>query len=86
LIRVPFVNLVNLVMERAAVPELLQEDCTGEKLAEAALRLLRNLTARAAQQDAFNEALLRLGRGKGVPSERAADVVLATIAEYAEPT
>jgi lipid-A-disaccharide synthase len=86
LIRVPFVNLVNLVLERAAVPELLQEDCTAEKLAEAGLRLLRDASARAAQRDAFVEAMRRLGRGEGIPSERAADVVLASIAEYAEPT
>lgn len=85
LIRTRFVNLVNLVLERAVIPELLQEDCTGEKLAEAALRLLRDAPARAAQKDAFAEALRRLGRGEGVPSERAADVVLAAIAEYSRP-
>lgn len=84
LIRVHFVNLVNLVLERAIVPELLQEDCTGEKLAEAALRLLRDPDARAAQRAAFTEAIRRLGRDEGVPSERAAEVVLATISHYAE--
>lgn len=85
LVRVRFVNLVNLVLERAAVPELLQEDCTAAKLAEAALRLLRDVSARAAQQDAFAEALRRLGRGEGNPSECAADVVLQTIADYSRP-
>lgn len=84
LIRVRFVNLVNLVLERATVPELLQEDCTGAKLAAAAFRLLRDAGARAAQKDAFAEALRGLGRGEGAPSERAAEVVLATIARYAE--
>lgn len=84
LIRVRFVNLVNLVLDRAAVPELLQGACTGETLAEAALSLLRDASARAAQQDAFADALRRLGREEGAPSERAADVVLATIAEYSQ--
>ncbi len=84
LIRVRFVNLVNLVLERAVVPELLQEDCTGAKLAEAALRLLGDPAARAAQRAAFTEALRGLGPGSGKPSERGAEVVLATIARYAE--
>ncbi|MBM3951070.1 MAG: lipid-A-disaccharide synthase [Rhodospirillales bacterium] len=82
LIRVRFVNLVNLVLERAAVPELLQEDCTGERLAETALRLLRDKDARKTQTDAFTEALRRLGQEQGIPSERAAEVVLEAIAEY----
>lgn len=84
LIRVRFANLVNLVLGRAAVPELIQEDCTGENLAAAALRLLGDARARAAQKTAFVEALRALGPGAGTPSERAAEVVLATIARYAE--
>lgn len=84
LIRVRFVNLVNLVLDRAAIPELLQEDCTGDKLAEAVLGLLRDPGARAAQKNAFAEALSRLGRGAEAPSTRAAEVVLASIARYAE--
>jgi lipid-A-disaccharide synthase len=82
LIRVRFVNLVNLILERAVVPELLQEECTGERLAEAALKLLGDADARKAQTDAFAEALRRLGQGQGVPSERAAEEVLRVLAAF----
>jgi lipid-A-disaccharide synthase len=83
LIRVRFVNLVNLVLDRAVVPELLQESCTAETLAEAGSKLLRDAPTRAAQKDAFAEALRRLGPSSSTPSERAAEVVLAAIPEYA---
>ena len=109
LVLVRFVNLVNLVLDRAgesscegtptgvtrvlkdapllgraAIPELLQQDCTGAKLAETMIGLLREPDARAKQKEAFAEALSRLGRGAGVPSERAAEGALATIARYSD--
>ena len=42
LIKVPHVNLVNLILGRPAVPELLQEDCHPERIAAAAARLLED--------------------------------------------
>jgi lipid-A-disaccharide synthase len=74
---------VNLVLDRAVVPELLQESCTAETLAEAGSKLLRDAPTHAAQKDAFAEALRRLGPSSSTPSERAAEVVLAAIPEYA---
>lgn len=38
LIRVPFVAMVNLLANRALVPELLQEDCRADKLADTVVR------------------------------------------------
>ncbi len=46
LVRVPFFTMVNLVAGRALVPELIQDDCTGPKLARAALGLLTNPAGR----------------------------------------
>jgi len=46
LVDVPFYSMVNLVAERAVVPELMQSQMTGELLAAEASRLLRDAAAR----------------------------------------
>jgi lipid-A-disaccharide synthase len=76
LLRVPYVNLVNLLLDRAAVPELLQERCRPELLADAVSALLGDEAARRAQREAGREALRRLGYGGPPPSARAARIVL----------
>ncbi len=77
LIRVPHVSLVNLLAERAVVPELLQQDCTPAALATALLAASRDPAVAAAQRAGFAEALARLRpAGGGVPSEAAARAVL----------
>ncbi|MBE0531735.1 MAG: hypothetical protein IH626_12970, partial [Rhodospirillales bacterium] len=45
LVRVSYANLVNLVLDRPAVPELLQEDCRPERLTVALDALLADETA-----------------------------------------
>lgn len=80
LIRVSYVSLVNLVLDRPVTPELLQEDCRPERLTAALDVLLTDEAARRAQIEAGREALLRLGRGGPSPGERAAAVVLDVIA------
>jgi lipid-A-disaccharide synthase len=72
-------TLVNLIVERPAVPELLQEDCTADALARAVERLLTDEAARNAQREAFAKAIEALGLGGEKPSMRAARAVLATI-------
>jgi lipid-A-disaccharide synthase len=79
-VKISHANLVNLVLKREAVPELLQHDCTPERLAAAATRLLNDGAARAAQIEACGEALRALGYGALSPGLRAADEVLAIIA------
>ncbi|MGC2854294.1 lipid-A-disaccharide synthase [Novispirillum sp. DQ9] len=76
LLKVRYVNLVNLTLDRAVVPELLQEACTGPALAAMVERLLSDETLRAAQRAAFAEATAQLAGGPGSPSDRAARVVL----------
>ncbi|WP_316976357.1 lipid-A-disaccharide synthase [Shumkonia mesophila] len=80
LVRVPYANLVNLVLDRPAVPELIQEDCRPERLTAALDALFVDEAARRAQVEAGREALTRLGRGGPSPGERAAAVVLDVIA------
>jgi lipid-A-disaccharide synthase len=83
-VKISQANLVNLVLRREAVPQLLQHDCTPERLAAAATRLLSDGAARAAQIEACGEALRALGYGALSPGLRAADEVLAIIAKRRE--
>lgn len=80
LIRVPFVNLANLVLGRKAVPELLQDRCTGTVIATEVERLLHPGEVRTAQLEALREVKGRLaGDDPRSPSERAAAAVMALI-------
>ena len=79
LLKTRYVNLINIILGREAVPELLQENCTPDNLARETARLLADEGARAAQQAAAFEALKQLGFGGPPPGARAADVVLSYI-------
>ena len=78
-VKVRYANLVNLILDRPAVPELLQNDATPEKLAAAIEPLLQDKAARAAQISAGQEALKALGYGQVSPGLRAADEVLVRL-------
>lgn len=73
-VKVPFVALPNLIMEREVFPELLQEKADGPVLAEYALRWLTNDKA----MHAVREDLARLRTMLGAPGapDRAATVIL----------
>jgi lipid-A-disaccharide synthase len=79
LIRVPWISLANIIANHSVVPELIQGDATGERLAEEALRLLGAPGRLAAQRDAFTGVRQELGEA-GV-GERAARCVLAVAGE-----
>lgn len=85
-VKIAHANLINLILQREAVPELLQQDCTPKKLAAAVEKLLDDPTARAAQIAACQEALRALGYGGVSPALRAADEVLAVIARKSAPS
>ncbi|MBN8891467.1 MAG: lipid-A-disaccharide synthase [Rhodospirillales bacterium] len=79
LIKVPYAAMVNLLAGREVVPELLQQDSTPEKLAEAMLRLLADPQAAARQRAALREVIASLAPPRGLPSEPAAAEVLALL-------
>ncbi len=81
MVRVKYVNMVNLLLDRPVIPELLQDDCRGELLADQVIRLLTDETARRTQGAAVAEAVAMLRPGRGVPSACAAETVLRLIAE-----
>jgi lipid-A-disaccharide synthase len=79
-VKAPYANLVNLILDRLVVPELLLEECTPDRIDSALERLLSDEQARAAQVAGYRECLGILGRDGASPSLRAADQVLAVMA------
>lgn len=79
MIKTPYVSLVNIVLGREAVVELLQQKCRPDLLAEALSGLLDNENTASGQIAAANQALKQLGRGGPSPSGRAADTLLTIL-------
>ena len=82
MVKIKYMHLLNLILDRAVVPELRQEDVSPARLAAEAERLLSDPAAREAQVAQCQEALHRLGLGELSPSRQAADEVLAIIAKH----
>ena len=78
LVRLPNFAMVNLVLGREVVPELLQGEAEPERIAAEALRLLGDREARARVRAGLAELRPRLGEGGA--SERAARQVAEVLA------
>jgi lipid-A-disaccharide synthase len=72
----PSVILANLVLGENVIPELLQSDCTPERLAEALLPLLSDTAQRQRQIEAFGRLDAIMAIGGDAPSAKAAAIVL----------
>lgn len=83
LIRVKYYTLVNLILDRLAVPELMQEDCQPGLLADAVAPLLTDPAAAATQVADLEKALAAMGAGAESPSRRAAQAILDFLSENA---
>lgn len=80
LVQVSSFLLPNLILGESAVPELMQQDCTPEKLAAALAPLLGDGQERAAQVAALGRLDARMAlEGGEAPSARAARAVLETL-------
>ncbi len=77
--RIRFASLINLVLDREAMPEFLLDDCEPVALAEAVARLLQSEDLRAQQRRDYAEALPKLGQDETPPSHRAARAILEMI-------
>jgi lipid-A-disaccharide synthase len=75
LARVPWISLPNIAAGRGIVPEILQGQVTGARLAAEALRLLEDAAAATAQRAGFTD--LRAGLGEPGVGRRAARAVLS---------
>jgi lipid-A-disaccharide synthase len=76
-VRVPHFAMVNLIAEKAVVPELIQDDMTPEAIATRALELIENPDAASAMKKELAEVKARLGGGGA--SARAAEEVMNVI-------
>jgi lipid-A-disaccharide synthase len=76
LINVPHYGLVNLIAEERLAAELIQHDCTGEKIATEIEKLLDDQTNKEMRQR-LREVCQKLGDGGA--SEKAAQIILAQL-------
>jgi lipid-A-disaccharide synthase len=79
-LKVRQVNLINLLLDRPLVAELLGPNCTPERLALAVAELAADEAVRTAHREGYDQAMRRLERGGISPSLRAADQILEIVA------
>ena len=75
LVRVPFYSMVNLVAGRAVVPEIMQSEMTGERLAAEVARLLDDSAAREAMRQALAGTARKLMPENGDAMSKAAALI-----------
>ncbi|MDC0349003.1 lipid-A-disaccharide synthase [Alphaproteobacteria bacterium] len=75
LIQMRYFCMINILLRKKVVPELLQKDCTAQKLSLEALKILRNPQKQEQQRDAFKQVGNLLKPKEGLPSEKAAEVI-----------
>ncbi len=79
LVKSKYVNLINILLEREAVPELLLEDCKPARIAPLLSNLLVDKSVANRQLESLSEALKLLTPAGGIPSDMASSVILDTI-------
>lgn len=79
LLHIQFVNLSNILLGRKIIPELLQDACTPENIAQHIKRFLNQDDLYRHQMEGLKKVRQILGLGKQTPSENACDVILEMI-------
>ena len=80
LVRVPYANLINLMMDEPIVPEYMQGACRSSPLFDALAEIWEKDALRARQIRAMEQVMEDLGAGaQRAPARRAAEAVLETI-------
>jgi lipid-A-disaccharide synthase len=74
LVDVPFYTMVNLLADRRLVPELIQWDCTADKIAGEARHLLENDDERRKMREELS-VIAEVLSGDRPAAERAAEVI-----------
>jgi len=82
LVRAPFISLVNLIARRRVVPELLQRECTGDRIARSAETLLTSRAERESQLEGMRAVRQALApAGVQGAARRAAQAVAELLGE-----
>ena len=79
LIRVDHIGLVNLVAEKEIAPELIQKDVNPQRIADEALRILRDPILSRKMADSMDEVRQKLGEPGA--AQRAAQIVVSLLHE-----
>ena len=84
LVKVKYISLVNLIMDKPVVKELIQDEMNEQNLVAELDKLLNNSKLRAAVIEDYN-ALRHILSGKGSPSAGAAQHILAMVKSSSVP-
>ncbi|MBL6665023.1 MAG: lipid-A-disaccharide synthase, partial [Rickettsiales bacterium] len=77
LIKVRFINLINIILNEPIIVEMIQEDCQGEKMAKELDKLLKSEQLQNDQINLSKKALALLGLNfKETPSKKAAKEII----------
>ena len=77
MIKIKFVNLINIILNKGVIAEMIQEDCEGQKLATELEKLIKNKKYQEEQVKMSQNALLLLGLDfKESPSTKAAQEII----------
>jgi lipid-A-disaccharide synthase len=75
-VKTPFVNLVNILLRREVVPELIQSNCKSDIIASYITDYFNNPDIVKTQIKNFKQAIIQLKNGDYTPSEKAANIVI----------
>ena len=78
LVKIKFINMINILMEKEVVPELIQKDCNPQKISYLINTLLESEKIRNVQLDHTKEALNKIGFGDN-PNNKIANSILEFI-------
>jgi lipid-A-disaccharide synthase len=81
MVKVPYYSMVNLIAERLVVPELMQSQMTGDRIAGEALRLLRDTDERERMLAGLAEVRRRLDQAEPGSAPRRAAAIIQDILE-----
>jgi lipid-A-disaccharide synthase len=74
-----YASILNLIADREVIPELIQQDCTPQRLAATLAPLLLDPAAAEAQRAGYRPLLAALRPPEGLPSAAAAEAVLGLL-------
>ena len=82
LVRVPFYSMVNLVAGRRVVPELMQNDMTPARLADEAMALLANESARESMRSELQLVAQKLAQSRSNPQDDPLEVAARLVEKH----
>lgn len=86
LVKLKYVNLVNILEDTEIVPEHLLENCLVERLSPELVQLFTDKPAHQRQKAGYKAAIQKLKSGDELPGLKAAEVVLTEITNFRKTT